>query len=133
MGFGLDYVTGPSIADMKAAGVAFVCRYLSYVNNLTQVKLLTPAEAKGLSAAGIAIVSNYEWYANRALEGTASGVQDGQIAADQHAACGGPASRPIYFSVDVDIDGAQVADYFKGIASVIGRARTGAYGSYRVL
>jgi len=133
MAFGLDYVTGPPIADMKAAGVSFVCRYLSYVNNLTQVKLLTPAEAKGLSAAGIAIVSNYEWYANRALEGAASGVQDAHIAASQHAACGGPASRPIYFSVDVDVDGAQVGDYFKGIASVIGKGRTGAYGSYRVL
>ncbi len=65
--FGLDYVTGPPIADMKAAGVSFVCRYLSYVNSLTQVKLLTPGEAKALSAAGIAIVSNYEWYANRLL------------------------------------------------------------------
>ncbi|SRR6266550_1744952 len=133
MAFGLDYVTGPPVASMKAAGVSFVCRYLSYVNNLTQVKLLTPAEAKGLSAAGIAIVSNYEWYANRALEGTASGVQDAHIAAGQHEACGGPANRPIYFSVDVDVDGSQTVDYFKGIASVIGKSRTGAYGSYRVL
>src|SRR6266705_883246 len=137
--FGLDYVSGPPIADMKAAGVSFVCRYLSYVNNLTQVKLLTPPEATALSQAGISIVSNYEWYAvgnngiPRVLEGFASGVQDAQIAALQHAACGGPASRPIYFSVDVDIAGSQCAEYFKGIASVIGKARTGAYGSYRVL
>ncbi|HYU75837.1 MAG TPA: DUF1906 domain-containing protein [Ktedonobacteraceae bacterium] len=131
--FGLDYVTGPPIADMKAAGVSFVCRYLSYVNSLTQVKLLTPGEAKALSAAGIAIVSNYEWYANRALEGTASGVQDGQIAASQHTACGGPANRPIYFSVDVDCEGSQVAPYFQGVAKTIGLHRTAGYGSYRVL
>src|SRR5437899_11347243 len=133
MAFGLDYVTGPPIADMKAAGVTFVCRYLSFVNYLTQVKLLTPGEAKALSDAGISIVSNYEWYANRALEGAASGVQDAQIAASQHAACGGPSNRPIYFSVDVDVNGEQTTDYFKGIASVIGMARTGASGSYRVL
>ncbi len=133
MAFGLDYVAGPPIADMKAAGVAFVCRYLSFVNNLTQGKLLTAAEAKGLSAVGISLVSNYEWYANRPLEGAASGRQDAQIAAGQHIACGGPATRPIYFSVDIDVDGAQVLDYFKGVASVIGEARTGAYGSYRVL
>src|SRR5260370_10607665 len=133
MAFGLDYVNGPHLADMKAAGVAFVCRYLSFVNNLTQGKLLTAAEAKGLSAAGISLVSNYEWYANRPLEGAASGVQDAQIAANQHAACGGPPMRPIYFSVDIDVDGAQVLDYFKGVASVIGESRTGAYGSYRVL
>jgi hypothetical protein len=133
MTFGLDYVSGPSVADLKAAGVSFVCRYLSYVNALTQVKLLTPNEAKTLSQAGISIVSNYEWYANRALEGFSSGVQDARIAQQQHAACGGPTDRPIYFSVDTDTDGAHVADYFHGVASVLGLHRTGAYGSYRVL
>src|SRR6266699_2564480 len=133
MSFGIDYVTGPPVADLKAAGVTFVCRYLSFVNNLTQVKLLTDVEAKALGAAGIAIVSNYEWYADRALESAASGAADAHIAASQHANCGGPPSRPIYFSVDVDCDGAQTLDYFKGVASVIGLSRTGAYGSYRVL
>ncbi len=133
MAFGIDYVTMPPISTMKAAGVTFVCRYLSYVNYLTQVKLLTPDESKALSQAGIAIVSNYEWYAARATEGSASGVQDAQIAANQHRVCGGPGNRPIYFSVDADVAGSQVADYFRGVASVIGKARTGAYGSYRVL
>src|SRR6266700_1023323 len=133
MVFGLDYVTGPPIADMKVAGVAFVCRYLSYVNNLTQVKLLTPPEAAALSQAGISIVSNYEWYANRALEGSDSGKQDARIAASQHAACGGPPDRPIYFSVDVDVAGTECLEYFRGVASVIGASRTGVYGSYRVL
>ncbi len=131
--FGLDYVTGPPIADMKAAGVSFVCRYLSYVNNLTQVKLLTPPEAKALSQAGISIVSNYEWYANRALEGFTAGRADAQIAATQHAECGGPGDRPIYFSVDVDTSGSFVAAYFQGVISAIGKGRTGAYGSYRVI
>lgn len=134
--FGLDYVTGPPIADLKAAGVTFVCRYLSEVNILTQVKLLTAAEAQSLGQAGIAIVSNYEWYGNRALEGYASGMIDAQIAAQQHTACGGPDGRPIYFSVDFDAQPAQMStiiDYFHGIASVIGLHRTGAYGSYSVI
>lgn len=131
--FGLDYVAGPDPTTLKAHGVTFVCRYLSEVNALTKVKLLTPVEAKGLSAANISIVSNYEWYANRALEGEASGVADAQIAKQQHAECGGPADKPIYFSVDCDTTGEQVADYFKGVASVIGLSRTGAYGSYRVI
>lgn len=131
--FGLDYVTGPPIATLKASSVSFVCRYLSYVNGLTQVKLLSASEAKALSDAGIAIVSNYEWYGNRALEGVSSGIQDAQIADAQHKACGGPADRPIYFSVDCDVDGSQVADYFRGVASIIGLQRTGAYGSYRVI
>src|SRR6266700_4063766 len=133
MAFGLDYTSGPPIADMKAAGVTFVCRYLSYVNTLTQRKLLTKSQAQSLNQAGIALVSNYEWYANRALEGVASGEADARIAASQHAACGGPADRPIYFSVDVDVAGERTAGYFHGVASVIGLHRTGAYGSFRVL
>lgn len=132
--FGLDYVTGPPIADLKAAGVTFVCRYTGYTSpSLPQTKILTLAEAKELSAAGIALVSNWEWYANRAVESFASGAWDAQEAQKIHASCGGPADRPIYFSVDADVAGDQCVEYFKGVASVIGLHRTGAYGSYRVL
>lgn len=134
MGFGLDYVTGPPIATLKANNVAFVCRYLSFVNELTQVKILSPSEAKTLGENDISIVSNYEWYGNRAAEGFASGAQDAQIAASQHSSCGGPSDRPIYFSVDFDtLVTAAIIEYFKGIASVIGLHRTGAYGSYKVI
>lgn len=133
MAFGLDYIKGPPIAALKKEGVTFVCRYLSEVNEQTKIKLLTPEEAKTNSQAGISIVSNYEWYASRATEGHASGVYDAQIAAKQHTDCGGPADRPIYFSVDEDVDGSQCAGYFQGVASVIDLPRTGAYGSYRVL
>lgn len=133
MAFGVDYVSGPSPTELKAAGIAFACRYLSEVNQLTQVKLLSPNEAKALSQAGIAIVSNFEWYSTRVLEGFSAGVADARIAASQHANCGGPSTRPIYFSVDADVSGDQVLQYFKGVASIIGLTRTGAYGSYRVL
>ena len=134
MSFGLDYVSGPSVAAMKAANVAFVCRYVGYTDPaLPQTKILTPEEAKANSQAGIDLVSNYEWYKNRALEGYNSGVVDAHRAAAEHAHCGGPADKPIYFSVDLDTDGALVAEYFKGIASVLSLSRTAAYGSYRVL
>lgn len=131
--FGLDYVTGPDPSTLKAHGVDFACRYLSEVNSLTKTKLLTPAEAKALSQAGISIISNYEWYANRALEGEASGVADAQIAKQQHAECGGPPDRPVYFSVDCDCSGEQVAAYFRGVASVLGLERIGVYGSFPVV
>lgn len=130
---GIDCTSSPPVADLKAANIAFVCRYLSAVNVETQKKLLTLAESAALSRAGIALVSNYEWYADRALEGFASGVQDAQIATSQHAACGGQADRPIYFSVDADVAGDQCAEYFRGVASALGFTRTGAYGSYRVI
>jgi hypothetical protein len=138
--FGLDYVTAPPIASLQAAGATFACRYTGYFAGYDlstiatpQGKVLSPGEAKTLSQAGMALVSNYEWYANRALESAASGMWDAQTAQKIHAACGGPADRPIYFSVDCDCAGAQTADYFTGVASVIGLQRTGAYGSYRVI
>jgi hypothetical protein len=134
MSFGIDCIASPPVTDLKAAGVTFVCRYLSEINSATQVKLLTAAEALVLGQAGIAIVSNYEWYGNRAAEGFASGVVDAQIAEAQHAACGGAADRPIYFSVDFDTFATPaIIEYFKGIASVIGLHRTGAYGSYNLI
>src|SRR5258708_5240597 len=135
MSFGLDYSMGmPPISDMKAAGVAFVCRYIGYTDpSLSQIKILTQAEAHALNQAGISLVSNWEWYVNRVLEGFGAGQWDAQEAQRRHVACGGPPNRPIYFSADEDYSAAQVADYFKGVASVIGLSRTGAYGSYRVI
>src|SRR6266480_6912934 len=114
MSFGLDYVTGPHIAT-------------------PQGKCLTPGEAKALIDAGIAPVSNWEWDGLTPLKGYDAGVGEALEANKIHLACGGPPSRPIYFSVDTDAGGEQVAAYFQGVAKVLGLARTGAYGSYRLL
>lgn len=143
MAFGVDYVSGPSPAALVIQKVTFACRYTGYfsgynLNNIatTQGKVLTPGEAKALGQVGIALVSNYEWYANRALEGHNSGAWDAQVAQKIHAGCGGPSNKPIYFSVDFQATAAQmteIIDYFHGIASVIGLERTGAYGSYLVI
>ena len=135
MAFGLDYSMGmPAIADMKAAGVEFVCRYVGYTSpELPQTKILTRAEASSITRAGMALVSNWEWTADRALQGYDIGRWDAQEADKRHRACGGPADRPIYFSVDDGVNGALTADYFRGIASVIGLARTAAYGDDQVL
>lgn len=140
MGFGLDYTNGPSMDVLKSHGVTFACRYTGYFSGYddthperAQSKVLTPQEAKLLASAGISVVSNYEWYANRALEAASSGAWDAQEALKIHLACGGPKDRPIYFSVDCDCAGEQTANYFRGVASVLGLGRTGAYGSYRVI
>src|SRR6266700_8409775 len=115
MSLGLDYISGPPIAAMKAANVTFVCRYVGYFSGYDithperpQGKVLTPGEAEANSKAGIALVSNWEWYANRAVAGRAAGEWDAGKADKIHRACGGPASRPIYFSVDVNIPGQEV-------------------------
>lgn len=149
--FGLDYTSMPSITAMRGTNppVSFACRYVGYFSgyNLNDIaapqgKCLTPGEAKTLSQAGIAIISNYEWYNTRPIddglghawaseEAFNAGAWDAQTAQKIHAACGGPADRPIYFSVDFNTTATPaIIDYFKGVASVIGLARTGAYGGY---
>jgi len=78
-------------------------------------------------------VSNWESGPSDALKGRARGASDAQEALCQATAAGMPAGRPIYFSVDFDAQLSQQAvinDYFDGVASVLGRARTGAYGGF---
>lgn len=131
---GVDYSVTPDIATMINYGVKFACRYVGY-SQLSQSKILTLAEAQKLSAAGISIVSNYEWYAGRPLEGYTSGVWDAHTALQYHTAAGGPSDAPIYFSVDLSTptDMSSVYQYFKGIASVLPISRIGAYGSYNTV
>ncbi|MEV4172454.1 DUF1906 domain-containing protein [Nonomuraea sp. NPDC049709] len=128
---GIDYSWGrPRPSAIAAAGYSFVCRYLSWN---TTGKNLTRSEADALRAAGLDIVSNWEYTPSEALGGYAEGVRNATEAKRQALACGAPASRPIYFSVDFDATAGQqstINAYFDGIASVIGRGRTAAYGGY---
>jgi hypothetical protein len=126
--FGVDLatpVTNPGA--MKAAGVHFVCRYVSTPGN---AKNLTKAEADALKAAGLDIVVVFETTADRALSGHAGGVADAHSARTQAHACGQPAGRPVYFAVDFDAAGqtTHVNAYLAGVASVLGKTGTGVYG-----
>jgi hypothetical protein len=132
---GVDYAwSRPSSPQaLRAAGYSFVARYLSWD---TTGKNLSAAEAQNLFAAGIDVVANWEWDANDALDGYSTGVNDATEAQTLAAQCGMPPDRPIYFSVDFDATPGQQAaidSYFDGVASVIGAARTGAYGGYYVI
>jgi hypothetical protein len=131
--FGVDHAAGrPGVAALKKAGVRFVARYLSH----NAEKNLTPAEARQLSKAGISIVVVWETTAQRALSGKLGGIEDARAARAQAQACGMPDDRPIYFAVDWDAQPRQlpaVMAYLDGAASVLGAARTGVYGGYRVV
>ena len=125
---GCDYVSGPTPAQLKAAGKHFVCRYLSTPGN---PKNLTRAEATRLHAAGIAIVLVFETTGNRALSGRAMGRQDGNSARAQARALGCPDAVPIYFAVDFDPVGAEipkVVSYIHGAADALGVSGAGVYG-----
>jgi X-X-X-Leu-X-X-Gly heptad repeat protein len=131
---GVDYAwSRPDPHQLYALGKRFACRYLSYN---TSGKNLTQAEADRLIAAGVAVVSNWENAVGDATQGYDVGRRYAADASNQARACGAPADRPIYFSVDFDISGASdktieaIRQYFAGIRSILGRGRTGVYGGY---
>ncbi|MEV6940664.1 peptidoglycan-binding protein [Streptomyces sp. NPDC051172] len=139
-GYGIDYsdasLTASSVA---AAGYGFVCRYLSWLPNS---KVLTLSEAEALTAANLGIVSNWEsdglqsWQSGVPSDPNSQGAGHATEANRQALANGMPSSRPIYFSVDFDLQPSMYSalnSYFDGVASVIGRSRTGAYGGYHVI
>jgi hypothetical protein len=131
--YGVDYsFARPAPATTRAQGYSFVVRYLSHDSG----KSIDAAEARATAGAGLDIVLNWEDTAQAALGGYGQGVADAQAAAAQAAAIGTPAGRPIYFSIDFDASAAQqgaLDAYFDGVAAVLGREATGAYGGYSQL
>ena len=130
---GVDYsYSRPDLVQLYAAGKRVVCRYVSWSR---LGKNLSLAEASALSAAGFAVVTNWEYTAQDQLGGYDKGVEHAREADRQHRACGGPATRPIYFSTDFDASASQLAgpvtQYFRGAASVLGLGRVGVYGGLR--
>jgi hypothetical protein len=127
---GLDYAgSSPGAAAVKAAGYNFVARYLSRY----AWKTIKQPEYDDMTGNGVGVVLVFEDYADQALKGYDQGVADAQVALAQANSLGFPGDRPIYFAVDFDIAPSQkpvAGEYMKGIHSVIGVGRTGAYGGY---
>lgn len=127
---GVDYSDSPpGGAALAKAGMRFAARYLSH----NEEKNLDRAEADDLAAHGVSCVVVWETTAQRAGAGRAAGIADAKEAAAQAQACGQPTGRPIYFAVDYDADPADVVAYFQGVAYVLGLARTGVYGGFKVV
>jgi hypothetical protein len=97
--------------------------------------------ADALRAAGLAIVSNYQYGKpgwpdpSDYTRGYDGGVADARTALQLHAGAGGGDSAPIFFSIDEDIDHntwkSVAVEWFRGINSVLGVDRTGIYGHSR--
>jgi hypothetical protein len=133
---GYDYAFNHPSETWLAANADFVIRYLYPRSqyDAKDAKNLSKTEADRLIKLGLVIVSNYEWYAERAGEGYAAGLVDAQAADVQHRDCGGPPGAPIYFSVDFDPpDLGAVGNYFRGAIAGIGAPRVGAYGGYKTI
>jgi hypothetical protein len=132
--FGIDYSFGEglTVAQMKAAGVKFVCRYISGSSLASNPKNISKTEFNNLVHGGIDVVLVWETTADRILGGHVAGVQDA-LAADAATGALGAIGLPVYFAADFDAtEGQQAAinAYLDGVASVIGHDRTGLYAGF---
>lgn len=131
-------------ADIRAAGYAGVVNYvsLSRPGSSFGAKPITRPYAESLTAAGLVIISNYQYgkpggtAPSDFTRGLAGGVADARTAWQLHTAAGGGQSAPIFFSVDDDISrdtwNTLALPWFRGINSVLGVQRTGVYGGIDV-
>ncbi len=131
-------------ADIRAAGYSGVINYVSTSRPGSSfgAKPITRPYAESLTAAGLVIVSNYQYgkpggtAPSDFTRGLAGGVADARTAWQLHTAAGGAQSAPIFFSVDDDISrdtwNTLALPWFRGINSVLGVQRTGVYGGIDV-
>lgn len=126
--------------EIKSAGYDGVVNYVSEARPGAnfEAKPITREYADALRAAGLHIVSNFQYgkpgwpTPSDFTRGYDGGVADAQTALRLHGAAGGTNSAPIFFSVDEDIDpntwNGIAVNWFRGINSVLGVGRTGIYG-----
>ena len=126
-------------ADIRAAGHSGVINYVSTSRPGSSfgAKPITLPYAQSLTAAGLVIVSNFQYgkpggtAPSDFTRGYAGGVADARTAWQLHSAAGGGRNAPIFFSVDDDIDrsiwDSVALQWFRGINSVLGVQRTGIY------
>jgi len=126
--------------EIKSAGYDGVVNYVSEERPGAhfEAKPITHEYADALRAAGLHIVSNFQYgkpgwpTPSDYTRGYDGGVADAQTALRLHGAAGGTNSAPIFFSVDEDIDpntwNGVAVNWFRGINSVLGVGRTGIYG-----
>ena len=130
-------------ADIRAAGHSGVINYVSTSRPGSSfgAKPITLAYAQSLTAAGLVIVSNYQYgkpggtAPSDFTRGFAGGVADARTAWQLHTAAGGGQSAPIFFTIDDDINrdtwNTLALPWLRGINSVLGVQRTGVYGGIK--
>lgn len=135
MSVGVDFATSSeNVAALKAAGVAFVCRYLSGGGD---AKDITAAERDRLLGAGIGIVLVWETD-GRTGPLVGNGAGDANAAVAEAERLGVPSGTCLYFAVDFDMQPSQlsiVRTYFARATSRchVAGYRCGVYGGFAVV
>ncbi|MEV6214391.1 DUF1906 domain-containing protein [Nocardia sp. NPDC051833] len=136
----VDYAAGvPSAESIKAAGHIGVIRYVSDRRpgaEWMEGKPLLAAEVEDLWAAGLSIVSNYQFGKGPTADwrgGLEAGKQHAERGWELHTAAGGPDTAPIYASIDDNPSEEEfdemIAPYIEGWQSVLGADLVGIYAN----
>ncbi len=130
--------------QIRAAGYSGVVNYvsLSRPGSSFGAKPITRPYADSLKAAGLVIVSNYQYgkpggtAPSDFTRGYAGGIADARTAWQLHTEAGGGQSAPVFFTIDEDINrdtwNRVALQWFRGINSILGVQRTGVYGGINV-
>lgn len=140
----LDYAAGVIPAsEIRAAGAVGAIRYVSDRRPGGAWMLGKPmqvSEARDLNSGGLKIVSCYQYGKGSTsdwLGGGGAGLQHAKRGMELHAAAGGPASAPIYASIDddpsLDQYKNQIVPYLRSWESVVGHQRTGIYANSKTI
>lgn len=131
---GVDYSTDhPSPTGLYEVGKRFAVRY---VGPGTSPKHLTADEARALAAAGLSIAVHAEGVRDGLLGGASVGRDWARRGYDHARRLGMPADRPVYLSIDFDMQAAQwpaVRSALRAAEDEIGAERVGTYGGYRTI
>ncbi|TQM30723.1 DUF1906 domain-containing protein [Nocardia bhagyanarayanae] len=136
----IDYSGGvPSADAILEAGHVGVIRYVSDRRpgaEWMMGKPLLAREAEALAAAGLKIVSCYQFGKGPTADwrgGLEAGKRHAERGLELHLAAGGPEGRPIYASIDdnpTPVDFAtMIAPYLLGWEAVLGKENVGVYAN----
>lgn len=129
--FGLDSVSPVPAWAHHQAGSTVALRYLSRSTG----KVITRAEHDVYRKHGIDLALVFEDMGRPDQRGYDGGKADAEFALGQALDILGRPSWPlcIRFAADADLDPQSTDAYYDGAAAVLGHARCGPYGSYRVV
>lgn len=118
--------------DLKGAGFEYAARYLG-----SSWKSFDKKEAEIIQKAGIKLINIFQKSANKLSYFTEKqGITDGKDAEKWAKAVDQPEGTAIYFAVDCDITGKQMANiqtYLSAVKKQLPSYKVGIYGSYAVM
>jgi hypothetical protein len=121
-------VSSITVAQMDAANMDFICRYILNAPGSSLNKQITKPEVARFSAGGKLIVSNFEW-GERPPDTVAEGKAHARDFLNWAADFNAPDWSPCYFSLDANNAAGTYENYFHGVCDVITPERSAMYGN----